>query len=95
MRAAPFIARLPTNLPGISFTASGRIWFKRLPSGTDSVMPVNKAKAAVLANVYSAASAKTRCFPPEAFFQAEQAVAVILASWQPLEQNSPSASGHD
>jgi hypothetical protein len=52
-------------------------------------MPVKKAKAAALASVYSAASAKTKCFPPEASFQAEQAVAVILASWQPLEQHCP------
>jgi hypothetical protein len=51
-------------------------------------MSTNEAKAVALASVYSAASAKTKCFPPEASFEAEQAVAVILANWQPLEQDS-------
>jgi hypothetical protein len=52
-------------------------------------MSVRTARAATLARVYTAASAETEKFAPEAAFQAEQAVAVALANWQELEKDSP------
>jgi hypothetical protein len=43
----------------------------------------------MLSRVYTAASAQTEEFAPQAAFQAEQAVAVALANWQELEEHSP------
>lgn len=87
-RTASFRARVPTGLPGISFTSRGRIWFRQNTSAGPT-MPVRAARAATLARVYTAASAETERFAPGAAFQAEQAVAVAVANWQELEKHSP------
>jgi hypothetical protein len=85
-RRANFSARLPTKLPGISFTARGRAWFRQdLTAYT--ALPLRAAKAATLGGVYQIAKAVTEEFPPEAAFHAEQAVAVPLADWQPLKDS--------
>lgn len=85
-RRASFCAKLPTSLPGISFTARGRAWFRQDPS-TYPVLPLRAAKALTLAGVYEIAEAETKRFEPEAAFHAEQAVAVSLADWQSLEDS--------
>jgi hypothetical protein len=85
-RRVSFSARLPTNLPGISFTARGRAWFRQDLS-TYSALPLRAARAAAMAGVYKIAKAETEQFEPEAAFQAEQAVAVPLADWQSLDKS--------
>jgi hypothetical protein len=85
-RRASFSARLSTNLPGISFTARGRVWFRQDLS-TYPVLPLRAARAAALAGVYEIAKAETERFEPEAAFHAEQAVAVPLADWQSLNKS--------
>ena len=85
-RRVNFSARLPTNLPGISFTARGRAWFRQDLS-TYSALPLRAARAAAMAGVYKIAKAETEQFEPEAAFQAEQAVAVPLADWQSLDKS--------
>jgi len=86
-RRASFSARLPTSLPGISFTARGRAWFRQDLSAYPA-LPLRAARAATLAGVYEIAKAESERFEPEAAFHAQQAVAVLLADWQPLK-NSP------
>jgi hypothetical protein len=83
-RRASFRARLPTNLPGISFTARGRVWHRQSGSAHPA-LPRRVAKAATLAAVYEIAKAETGRFEPEAAFHAEQAVAVALADWRESE----------
>jgi hypothetical protein len=85
-RKADFSARLPTRLPGIAFTARGRAWFRQDLSRY-AALPLRTAKAAALAGVYEIAKVKTEKFDPEAAFHAEQATAVPLADWQPLEKS--------
>jgi hypothetical protein len=85
-RRARFRARLPTNLPGISFTARGRVWFKQDLSAYPAI-PLREAKASTLAGAYEMAKAVTEAFEPEAAFHAEQAVAADLADWQPLKES--------
>lgn len=81
-----FSARLPTRLPGIAFTARGHAWFRQdLPQSM--ALPLRTARAAALAGVYEIAKAKTEKFDPEAVFHAEQATAVPLTDWQPLEES--------
>lgn len=83
-RRVSFSARLPTNLPGISFTARGRTWFRQdLP--TYPALPLRAARAAAQAGVYEIAKGETGRFEPEAAFHAEQAVAVSLADWRSLK----------
>ena len=83
-RRVSFSARLPTNLPGISFTARGRTWFQQdLP--TYPALPLRAARAAAQAGVYEIAKGETGRFEPEAAFHAEQAVAVSLADWRSLK----------
>jgi hypothetical protein len=86
-RRASFGARLPTNLPGISFTARGRVWFRQAGS-VHPGLPLRAARAATLAGVYKKAKAVTEAFEPEAAFHAQQALAVPLADWQFLEDSS-------
>ena len=88
-RTASLRALLPTDLPGISFTSRGRVWFRQVTSADRRSVPVRAARAATLSKVYTAASGETEKFAPEAAFQAEQAVAVALANWQELEKHSP------
>jgi len=83
-RRTNFSAKLPTNLPGISFTARGRSWFRQDISAYPA-LPLRAARAATLAGVYKMAKAVTEQFEPEAAFHAQQAVAVALADWQPLK----------
>jgi hypothetical protein len=85
-RRAKFSAKLPTNLPGISFTARGRAWFRQDLS-TYPALPLRAARAAGMAGVYKIAKAETGQFEPEAAFHAEQAVAVSLADWQSLDKS--------
>ncbi len=85
-RKANFSARLPTRLPGISFTARGHAWFRQDLSKS-AALPLRTARAAALAGVYEIAKAKTEEFDPEAAFHAEQATAVPLTGWQPLEKS--------
>lgn len=85
-RKANFSARLPTRLPGIAFTARGRAWFRQDLTSYPA-LPLRTAKAAALAGVYEIAKAKTEKFDPEAAFHAEQATAVPLTDWQPLEKS--------
>ncbi len=85
-RRANFSARLPTKLPGISFIAHGRAWFRQDLS-TYPALPRRAARAAAMAGVYKIAKAETEQFEPEAAFHAEQAVAVPLADWQPLSKS--------
>jgi hypothetical protein len=73
-------------LPGISFTARGRAWFRQDLSAY-AAMPMRAAKAATLAGVYQIAKAETERFEPEAAFHAEQAIAISLADWQSLEDS--------
>jgi hypothetical protein len=85
-RKTSFRARLPTNLPGISYTARGPVWHRHDGSLRQPVAP-REAKAAALAAVYKAARKETESFEPEAVFHAEQAVNVALADWQPHEDS--------
>lgn len=85
-RRARISARLPTSLPGISFTAHGRAWFRQDLSAY-TALPLRAARAATLAGVYQIAKALTEQFEPEAAFHAQQAVAVPLADWQPLKDS--------
>jgi hypothetical protein len=85
-RRTSFRARLPTNLPGISFIAHGRAWFRQDLSAYPA-LPPRMAKAAMLAGVYEIAKEETKRFEPEAAFHAQQAVAVPLADWQPLKDS--------
>jgi hypothetical protein len=85
-RRASFSARLPTSLPGISFTAHGRVWFRQT-SSVHQALPLRAARAATLAGVYEIAKAVTKRFEPEAAFHAQQAVVVPLADWQPLKDS--------
>jgi hypothetical protein len=86
-RRASFSAKLPTSLPGISFTTRGRTWFRQDLS-IYPALPLRAAWAATLAGVYETAKKETEHFEPEAAFHAQQAVAIPLASWKSLE-NSP------
>jgi hypothetical protein len=86
-RKADFRARLPTRLPGIAFTARGRAWFRQDRSKY-AALPLRTARATALAGVYEIARAKTEEFDPEAAFHAEQATAVSLTDWQPLEKSA-------
>jgi hypothetical protein len=85
-RKASFSARLPTSLPGIAFSASGRAWFRQDLS-TYAALPLRTARAAALAGVYEIAKAETKKFDPEAAFHAEQATAVLLTDWHALEKS--------
>jgi hypothetical protein len=85
-RKADFSARLPTSLPGIAFTARGLTWFRQDLSEY-AALPLRTARALALAGVYAMARAKTEEYAPEAGFHAEQAVAVPLADWCPLEKS--------
>ncbi len=85
-RKASFRARLPTNLPGISFAAHGRAWLRQDLSAYPA-LPLRAARAAMLAGVYEIAKEKTERFEPEAAFHAQQAVAVPLADWYCLEDS--------
>jgi hypothetical protein len=85
-RKASFSAKLPTSLPGISFTARGRAWFRQDRSAYPA-MPLREARAAALAGVYKTAKAVTEQFEPEAAFHAQQAIAAALANWQPLKDS--------
>jgi hypothetical protein len=85
-RKTSFSARLPTRLPGIAFTARGRAWFRQDLTNY-AALPLPTAKAAALEGVYEIAKAKTEKFDPEAAFHAEQAIAVPLTDWQPLEKS--------
>lgn len=85
-RKANFSARLPTRLPGIAFTARGHAWFRQdLPKY--KALPLRTARAAALAGIYEIAKAETEKFDPEAAFHAEQATAVPLTDWQPLDRS--------
>jgi hypothetical protein len=86
-RKVSFRARLPTSLPGIAFTARGSVCFRQDLS-MDTPLPLRTAKSAALAEVYKIAKKETEKFAPEAAFHAEQASAVTLTKWRPL-QNSP------
>lgn len=86
-RKAKFSARLQTELPGIFFTARGSTWFRQDLS-SHQAMPLRAARAAALAGIYQIAKAIAHKFEPGAVFHAEQAIAVSLADWRPLE-NSP------
>lgn len=77
-----FSTRLPTNLPGIAFTAQVRCWYRRDLS--EYALPWRTAEAAALAGVYEIAKAETKRFDPEAAFHAEQAAAAGLSDWRPL-----------
>jgi hypothetical protein len=85
-RRASFSARLPRILPGISFTARGRAWFRQDLSAYPA-LPLRAARAATLAGVYEIAKAETERFEPEAAFHAQQAVAVPLADWQSFKDS--------
>jgi hypothetical protein len=85
-RKVNFSARLPTRLPGIAFTARGRAWFRQDLSRY-TALPLRTARAAALAGVYEIAKAETEKFDPEAAFHAEQATAVSLTDWEPLEES--------
>jgi hypothetical protein len=65
-----FSARLPTCLPGISFTACGRAWFQQDLSA-HSALPLRTAKAATLAGVHEIAKTETERFEPQAAFHAQ------------------------
>jgi hypothetical protein len=82
-RRVGFTAKLPTSLPGISFTSHGRTWFRQ-DLAAFPALPLRAAKAATLAGVYEISRAVTERFEPEAVFHAEQAIAVSLADWQSL-----------
>lgn len=83
-RKASFRARLPTNLPGISYTARGRIWHRHDGSLRSAIAP-RDATAAALAAVYDEARKTTESFEPDAVFHAEQVINVTLADWQSLK----------
>jgi hypothetical protein len=85
-RRIGFTAKLPTSLPGISFTACGRAYFRQDLSAY-SALPLRAARAAALAGVYEISKAVTEGFGPEAAFHAEQAVAVPLADWRSIEDS--------
>ncbi len=85
-RRIGFAAKLPTILPGISFTARGRAWFRQDLSAYPA-LPLRTARAAALAGVYETSKKETEKFEPEAAFHAEQAVAVPLADWKPLKDS--------
>jgi len=85
-RKIGFAANLPTSLPGISFTARGRVWFRQDLSAYPA-LPLRAARAGALAGVYEISKAVTMRFGPEAAFHAEQAVAVPLADWQSLKDS--------
>jgi hypothetical protein len=85
-RRASFSSRLPTSLPGISFTARGRAWFRQDLS-VYTALSLRAARAATLAGVYEIAKVETERFEPEAAFHAEQAVAVLFADWLPLKDS--------
>lgn len=85
-RKANFSARLPTRLPGIAFTAHGRAWFRQDLSKY-TALPQRTARAAALAGVYEIAKSKSEKFDPEAAFHAEQATAILLTDWQPIEKS--------
>ena len=82
-RKVRFGARLPTELPGISFTARGWVWTRRDDSGQPPP-PSQVARAASLATVYEKARKCTSDFEPAAAFHAEQQVNVVLADWKPV-----------
>jgi hypothetical protein len=85
-RKVAFSARLPTSLPGIAFTARGHAWFRQDLSKYAAI-PLRTARAAALVEVYKTAKAKTEQFAPEAAFHAEQATAVRLTKWRPIEES--------
>ncbi|WP_157420160.1 hypothetical protein [Actinomadura kijaniata] len=86
-RTARFAALLPTNLPGVRFTASGRIWFRRVTDGPGRDAPTAVARAAALAAVHDLASGISGQRAPAAVFDAEQQIALRLGGWQASEEH--------
>lgn len=89
-RKARFSAKLPTNLPGISFTCRGKVRFRQVAtfSTTAKIVAAREARAAALSATFMLASAASKEFAPEDVFAAEQTIAVILANWLPLGAHS-------
>ena len=87
VRKAGFRASLPTNLPGISFTCRGQIWFRQvanLPTPAKILM-VRESRPVALCAVFALASSVAEEFPPQETFAAEQAISATLAKWLPIE----------
>jgi hypothetical protein len=80
-RTAAFTARLPTELPGVSFTCKGQVWFWQ-DRATGSQLSVTYARSAVLAAVYDEASKTSKDFPPAGAFAVQQKIATAFADWQ-------------
>ncbi|WP_169808807.1 hypothetical protein [Microtetraspora niveoalba] len=73
-------------MSGIHFAARGRVWFKY--GGPDCTLSsARAARAAALTEIYRMATGHTACCPPGKAFEAEQALALDLASWQEAEQH--------
>lgn len=87
VRTINFSAKLPSNLPGISFTCRGKVRLRQAvtASAPAELMAAREARAVALSAIFMLASATTKEFPPEAVFAAEQAITVILANWLSLE----------
>jgi hypothetical protein len=74
--------RLPTSLPGIAFTASGRAWIRQGRVTRVQRLTRQKRRAAALAEIYQQASAATTPFPPEKAFPAQQKLSTLFGEWQ-------------
>lgn len=81
-RTAKFSFRLPSELPGISFTCRGRVRFRQASQALDSRLSAATARSATLAAVYAQASKASADFPPSSAFAVQQQLAAIFADWQ-------------
>lgn len=81
--------KLPTSLPGISFTGRGYVWFRHSPTTpAHERVPRRAARAAALAATYERASSETASYPPDNPFEAEQKASFLLADWQPTPESN-------
>lgn len=74
--------RLPTSLPGIAFTASGRAWIRQDQVTHAERLTPQKRRAAALGEIYQQASTATTPFPPEKAFPAQQKLITLFDEWQ-------------
>jgi hypothetical protein len=74
--------RLPTSLPGIAFTASGRAWIRQDRVTHAERLTPQKGRATVLAEIYQQASTATTTFSHEEAFPAQQKLTSLFDRWQ-------------
>jgi hypothetical protein len=81
-RNLAFNSTLPTSVPGIHFTARGRVRYRGMASST-SARRVTRAIA--LAEVYGIAADVTSTHLPDEAFEAEQRIALEVSEWRSVK----------